>query len=107
VTPLRNPAYYIKRTADELPLRTRLPEGVTMPVFANFDAALRWMDAHGLGHDEYAVEGFHTLEDVERFVFHHGAGYERMTVNPAPDPDAPLRLHPFGKLLEIARYQAG
>lgn len=77
-----------------------------MPVFGTLDEALRWMDAHGLGHDEYAVEGFYTLEDVERFVFHHGSGYERMTVNPAPDPDAPKRLHPFGKLLEIARYQA-
>ncbi|MDP9458361.1 MAG: hypothetical protein M3Q49_10285 [Actinomycetota bacterium] len=90
-----------------MPLRTRLSEGATMPVFGTPGAALRWMDAHGLGRDEYALEGFYSLEDVERFVFHHGSGYERMTVDPAPDPDAPpKRLHPFGRLLQVARYQA-
>jgi len=34
VTRLRNPAYYIRRTTDGCPLQTRLPEGVTMPVFS-------------------------------------------------------------------------
>jgi hypothetical protein len=27
-----------------------------------------------------------------------------MTINPTPDPNTPPRLHPFGKLLEIARF---
>jgi len=34
VTRLRNPAYYIRRTTDGYPLQTRLPEGVTVPVFS-------------------------------------------------------------------------
>ena len=40
VTRLRNPAYYIRRTTDGCPLQTRLPEGVTMPVFSRSGEAL-------------------------------------------------------------------
>ncbi len=106
MTLLKNPAFYISRTGDGLPLQTQLPEGVTLPVFSTSEAALTWMDAHGLGHDEYRIEGFYTLEDVERFVFHYGSGYQRMTINPTPDPNAPPNLYPIAKLLEIARSQA-
>lgn len=75
-------------------------------MFSTSEAALQWMSAYGLGHDEYKVEGFYTLEDVERFVVHYGSGYQRMTINPAPDPNVPPNLHPFSKLLEIARSEA-
>ncbi len=86
MTQLRNPAYYISRTSDGLPLQTQLPKGVMLSVFSTSEAALMWMDAYGLGHDEYRLEGFYTLENVERFVLRYGSGYQRMTINPAPDP---------------------
>lgn len=103
---MRNPAYYIRRTTDGYPLQTRLPEGVTMPVFARSGDALDWMDAYGLSHDTHAVEGFHTLEDVRRFVDTYGSGYEHITINPAPDPQTPPILQPFDRLLEIAESGA-
>lgn len=106
MTRLRNPALYIGRTDNGFPLQASLPEGVTMPVFSTSEAALEWMDAYGLDHDEYRVEGFHTLEDVRRFAIHYESGYEHITINPAPDPSVPPNLHPFGKLLEIAESEA-
>ncbi len=105
MTRLRNPAFYIKRTQDGFPLQTELPEGITLPVFGTSDAALRWMEAFGLRHDEYTVESFYTLEDVERFVFRYESGYQRLAINPPPEPHTPPILHPFGKLLEIARSE--
>ena len=103
---LRNPAFYISRTSDGYPLQTQLPEGVTMPVFSTTNAALQWMDAFGLSHDEYTVEGFYTLEDVRKFAFRYGTGYQHLTINPAPNPNIPPNLHPFAKLVEIAESEA-
>lgn len=99
---LQDPAFYISRTNDGYPLQIGLPEGVTMPVFARSEDALEWMDAHGLGHDTHSVEGFHTLEDVQRFTDAYGSEYEYITINPAPDPNVSPIIQPFGRLLEIA-----
>ncbi len=106
MTQLKDPPFYIRRTNDGYPLQTQLPEGVTMPVFSRAEAALEWMDAYGLGHDTHTVEGFHTLEDVQRFVDAYGSEYQRITINPAPDPNVPPILQPFHRLLEIARSTA-
>ena len=105
MTRLRNPAFYISRD-DGLPLQTSLPEGITMPVFNAADAALRWMDAYGLSHDEYSVEGFYTLEDVRRFEIRFESGFQHITINPAPDPNSPPNLQPFAKLVEVAELEA-
>lgn len=106
MTRLRNPAFYVSRMTDGYPLRTQLPEGIMMPVFSTSHAALEWMDAYGLRHDEYAVAGFHTLEAVRRFAIHYEPGFRHITINPAPDPTVPPNLHPFAKLLEIAESEA-
>lgn len=106
MTRLRNPAFYISRTQDGFPLQTELPEGITLPVFSTSDAALQWMDAYGLSHDEYTVEGFYTLEDVRRFAIYNESGFQRLAINPAPDPNTPPNLHPFAKLVEIAESEA-
>lgn len=106
MTRLRRPAFYIGRTSDGYPLQTQLPEGITMPVFSTSDAALQWMDAYGLGHDEYTVKGFYTLEDVRRFALLYESGFQRIAINPAPDPNVPPNLHPFAKLVEIADAEA-
>lgn len=106
MTRLRNPAYYISRSEDGFPLQTQLPEGITMPVFSTSDAALRWMDGYRLGHDRYTVRSFTTLEDVRRFAIHFESGYQNITIDPAPDPNTPPNIHPFGKLMEIARSEA-
>ena len=105
MTQLRNPAFYISRS-EGLPLQTSLPEGITMPVFSTADAALRWMVAYGLSHDEYTVEGFYTLEDIRRFAIFYESGFQHITINPAPDPNTPPNLHPFAKLVEIAEAEA-
>lgn len=73
-----------------------------MPVFARSADALEWMDAHGLDHDTHTVEGFHTLEDVQRFVDDYGSEYQHITINPTADPQTPPIIQPFGRLLEIA-----
>lgn len=106
MTRLKDPAFYMRRTADGYPLQIGLPEGVTMPVFARSEDALEWMDAHDLGHDTHVVEGFHTLEDVQRFVDDYGSEYQHITVNPAPAPQTPPVIQPFGRLLEIAASRA-
>lgn len=106
MTRLQDPAFYISRTEDGLPLETRLPEGVTMPVFSRADAALQWMDAYNAGHDQYTVDGFYTLEDVQRFANRHGSRYQYISINPAPNPNISPNIHPFSKLMEIARSEA-
>jgi hypothetical protein len=103
---LRDPAYYIRRVTDGYPLQTELPEGITMPVFSRSEAALEWMRAFGLSHDDYRVEGFFTLNDVRRFVSEYGSGYQHITINPAPDPDVPPVIQPFERLLRIAESAA-
>jgi hypothetical protein len=64
------------------------------------------MDAYGLDHDAYTVEGFYTLENVRRFALHYESGYQCLTINPAPDPNVPPSIHPFAKLIEIAEAEA-
>ncbi len=103
---LRDPAFYIRRVSDSYPLQTRLPEGVTMPVFSRSEAALEWMRAFGLEHDEHRVEGFFTLNDVRRFVQDYESGYQYITINPVPDPNVPPNIQPFGRLLDIAESAA-
>jgi hypothetical protein len=103
---LRNPAFYVERTSDNFPLQTSLPEGIMMPVFTTAEAALQWMDAYDLSHDEYAVKGFYTLEDVRRFALHYESGYQHIAIDPAPEPSVSPNIQPFPRLLEIAESEA-
>lgn len=105
VEQLKDPAFFIRR-ADGYPLQTRLPEGVTLPVFSRAEAALDWMDAFGLDQDAYAVYGFRTLDDVRTFIAHYESGYEYITINPVPNPNVPPVLQPFNRLLQIAESAA-
>ena len=107
MTRLRNPAFYIERISDSFPLETSLPEGIAMPVFTTADAALQWMEAYDLSHDEYAINGFYTLEDVRRFALHYGSGYQHIAIDPAPKPSVSPIIQPFARLLEIAESEAG
>lgn len=103
---LRNPAYYNGRTEDGFPLQTQLPERVTMPVFSAEYAALKWMDAYSLRHSDYEVKSFYTLEDVEPFASSCESGYQHGSIKPTPDPNIPPKIHPFGRLMEMARSEA-
>ncbi len=73
-----------------------------MPVVSTTDATLQWMDAFGFSQDENTVEGFYLLEDVRKFAFRYGTGYQHIIINPAPNPNIPPNLHSFAKLVEIA-----
>lgn len=54
-------------------------------MFARSADALEWMDAHGLSHDIHAVESFHTLENVQRFVDDYGSEYEHISIRLAAE----------------------
>jgi hypothetical protein len=64
------------------------------------------MDAYELSHDEYAVKGFYTLDEVRRFALHYESGYQHIAIDPAPEPSVTPNIQPFPRLLEIAEPEA-
>lgn len=77
-----------------------------MPVFSTVDAALQWINAYNIGLDRYTVEEFRTLEDVQRFATYYESWYQHISINPAPNPNVSPYIHPFQKLVDIAKTEA-
>lgn len=104
---LRNPVYALVGKESGEPAKADLVEGRAFLVFTTELAAHEFMWGHGLDHNLYVTAGATTVGHVEWMAERFGGDCPLLVIDMPGDRAAEIRHHPFSRLVEIARENAG